>query len=202
MSTRRSAFDPARLDDELAELLPPPAFVAIGAPAPKVNVERPAVDRSTEGGTHPPTKSGVPAAARPASHRTDLAKVAAATDGATAVVAVRIPRALYESVVRDLLGALVEKPSYAQIIAWTCQDHPDEVRLELHRQVTADGRAPRGRRIASDSVPLTPRFQPTELAALDEVAAEVADGSGKVTRTAAVVAALRVAVKQGVSVSA
>src|SRR6478609_4395466 len=159
MSTRRSAFDPARLDDELAELLPPPAFVAIGAPAPKVNVERPAVDRSTEGGTHPPTKSGVPAAARPASHRTDLAKVAAATDGATTVVAVRIPRALYESVVRDLLGALVEKPSYAQIIAWTCQDHRDEVRLELNRQVTADGRAPRGRRIASGSVPLTPRFR-------------------------------------------
>ena len=202
MSARRSAFDPARLDDELAELLPPPAFVAVGVPASKVNVERPAVDPSTEGGTPPPTRSGVPEAARPASHRTDLAKVAAATDGATTVVAVRIPRPLYESVVRDLLGALVEKPSYAQIIAWTCQDHPGEVRLELHRQVTADGRAPRGRRIASDSVPLTPRFQPTELAALDEVAAEVADGSGKVTRTAAVVAALRVAVKQGVSVSA
>ena len=154
MSTRRSAFDPARLDDELAELLPPPAFVAVGAPASKVNVERPAVDPSTEGGTPPPTRSGVPEAARPASHRTDLAKVAAATDGATTVVAVRIPRPLYESVVRDLLGAFVEKPSYAQIIAWTCQDHPDEVRLELHRQVTADGRAPRGRRIASDSVPL------------------------------------------------
>jgi hypothetical protein len=115
---------------------------------------------------------------------------------------VRIPRALYESVVRDLLGALVEKPSYAQIIAWTCQDHPDEVRAELQRQVTADGRAPRGRRIASDSVPLTPRFQPAELAMLDEVAAEVADGSGKVTRTAAVIAALRVAVSQGISVSA
>ena len=129
--------------------------------------------------------------------------VVPATDGATTtVVAVRIPRALYESVVRDLLGALVEKPSYAQIIAWTCQDHPDEVRAELRRQVTADGRAPRGRRIASDSVPLTPRFQPAELAMLDEVAAEVADGSGKVTRTAAVIAALRVAVSQGISVSA
>lgn len=199
MSTRRSAFDPARLDDELAELLPPPAFAAA---ASKVVAERPAPDRSREDGSRLPTKSVPSAAVRPVSPRTDLTMVVPATDGATTVVAVRIPRALYESVVRDLLGALVEKPSYAQIIAWTCQDHPDEVRAELRRQVTADGRAPRGRRIASDSVPLTPRFQPAELALLDEVAAEVADGSGKVTRTAAVIAALRVAVSQGISVSA
>jgi len=198
MSTRRSAFDPARLDHELAELLPPPAFAA---PASKVVAERPAAGPSGEDGTRPPTISEGPAAARPVSPRTDLTMVVPAGDGATTVVAVRIPRALYESVVRDLLGALVEKPSYAQIIAWTCQDHPDEVRVELQRQVTADGRAPRGRRIASDSVPLTPRFQPAELAVLDEVAAEVADGSGRVTRTAAVIAALRVAVSQGVSVS-
>ena len=199
MSSRRSAFDPARLDDELAELLPPPAFAAA---ASTVVAERPATDRSREEGARPPTRSGPPAAVRPVSPRTDLTMVVPATDGATTVVAVRIPRALYESVVRDLLGALVEKPSYAQIIAWTCQDHANEVRAELQRQVTADGRAPRGRRIASDSVPLTPRFQPAELVVLDEVAAEVADGSGKVTRTAAVIAALRVAVSQGISVSA
>jgi hypothetical protein len=198
MSTRRSAFDPARLDDELAELLPPPAFAAA---ASKVVAARPAADHPQEVGTRPPTRS-VPVAVRPVSPRTDLTMAVPATDGATTVVAVRIPRALYESVVRDLLGALVEKPSYAQIIAWTCQDHPDEVRAELQRQVTADGRAPRGRRIASDSVPLTPRFQPAELVVLDEVAAEVADGSGKVTRTAAVIAALRVAVSQGISISA
>lgn len=199
MSTRRPAFDPARLDDELAELLPPPAFAA---PASKVVADRPAADHRQEVGTRPPTRSVPAAAVRPVSARTDLTMVGPATDGATTVVAVRIPRALYESVVRDLLGALVEKPSYAQIIAWTCQDHPDAVGAELQRQVTADGRAPRGRRIASDSVPLTPRFQPAELAVLDEVAAEVANGSGRVTRTAAVIAALRVAVNQGISISA
>ena len=137
MSTRRSAFDPARLDDELAELLPPPAFAA---PASKV-AERPSADRSWEDGTSRPSRSD--ATARPVSPRTGPAKVVATTDGETTVVAVRIPRALYESVVRDLLGALVEKPSYAQIVAWTCQDHPDEVRVELQRHVTADGRAPR-----------------------------------------------------------
>ena len=178
MSTRRSAFDPARLDDELAELLPPPAFAARRFKG--CTVERPAADL-LHGGQDTALRPdrGCRQQLAPASPRTDLTMVVPATDGATTVVAVRIPRALYESVVRDLLGALVEKPSYAQIIAWTCQDHPDEVRAELQRQVTADGRAPRGRRIASDSVPLTPRFQPAELAVLDEVAAEVADGSGK-----------------------
>jgi hypothetical protein len=206
MSTRRSAFDPSRLDDELAELLPPPAFAAAAtsttAPRFTAGAQPPAGAAGGEDGTRRPIRSAAPATARPASPGADLAVVVPAGDGATTVVAVRVPRALYESVVRDLLGALVEKPSYAQIIAWTCQDHPDEVRLELQRQVTADSRAPRGRRIASESVPLTPRFQPAELAVLDAVAAEVADGSGKVTRTAAVVAALRVAIRQGVSVSA
>ena len=205
MSARRSAFDPSRLDDELAELLPPPAFAAVAsttAPRVTAGAQPPAGAGVGEDGTRRPIRSEAPATARPSSPGAGLAVVVPAGDGATTVVAVRVPRALYESVVRDLLGALVEKPSYAQIIAWTCQDHPDEVRLELQRQVTADSRAPRGRRIASESVPLTPRFQPAELAVLDAVAAEVADGSSKVTRTAAVVAALRVAIRQGVSVSA
>jgi hypothetical protein len=41
------------------------------------------------------------------------------------------PGPLFEAVVRDLLGPLVERPSYAQIVAWTCQDHPGEVHAEL-----------------------------------------------------------------------
>jgi len=32
------------------------------------------------------------------------------------------PGPLYEAVVRDLLGPLVDRSSYAQIVAWTCQD--------------------------------------------------------------------------------
>jgi hypothetical protein len=105
---------------------------------------------------------------------------------------------LYEAVVRDLLGPLVERPSYAQIVAWTCQDHPGEVNAELERHVSTEARAPRGRRLASDSVPLTPRFLATELALVDAIIKDVA-GTAKVTRTAAVVAALRVAIKQGIT---
>ena len=106
---------------------------------------------------------------------------------------------MYEAVVRDLLGPMVERPSYAQIVAWTCQDHPGEVHAELQHQVATEARAPRGRRIAADSVPLTPRFLAAELALVDAIINDVAGTTAKVTRTAAVVAALRVAVKQGIA---
>lgn len=115
------------------------------------------------------------------------------------VVAVRIPKALYDAVVLDLLGGLVERPSYAQIIAWTCEDHAEEVIAELTYATTTSGRAPRGRKLASDSVPLTLRFQQlTEQASLDDVIRRARGEGAKITRTAGVVAALRVAVKQGI----
>lgn len=48
-------------------------------------------------------------------------------------------------------------------------------------------------------MPLTPRFLAAELALVDAIITEVAGGTAKVTRTAAIVAALRVAVKQGIT---
>ena len=176
--TRRAVFDESRLDAELAELLPPlpepvPADTRVRADG-RTSVREAAVETpiSAPGGVEP----------RGA--------------GRAAVVAVRIPRPLYEAVVRDLLGPLIEKPSYAQVIAWTCTDHPEDVRAELHRITELSARAPRGRRIAAETVPLTPRFQPPELDTLDSVLRDV---GGDATRTAAVVAALRVAVKHGLT---
>jgi hypothetical protein len=120
------------------------------------------------------------------------------------VVAVRIPKALYDAVVHDLLGGLVERPSYAQIIAWTCEDHAEEVIAELrYATTTTSARSPRGRKLASDSVPLTLRFQQlTERASLDDVIRRARGEGAKITRTAGVVAALRVAVKQGIPAAA
>jgi CBS-domain-containing membrane protein len=94
---------------------------------------------------------------------------------------------------RDLLVAFLP----------VCGEH-DELHgiialTDLQRQVATEARAPRGRRIAADSVPLTPRFLAAELALVDAIINDVADTSTKVTRTAAVVAALRVAVKQGIA---
>jgi hypothetical protein len=114
------------------------------------------------------------------------------------VVAVRIPTPLYEAVVRDLLGGLLERPSYAQIVAWTCEDHDEDVIAELTHAVAASSRTPRGRRLASDGVPLALRFQPDERAALDTVIRRAGGEAAKITRTAGVAAALRVAVKYGI----
>jgi len=206
MSGRRPAFDPSRLDNELDELLPP-------APSPSP--------------ARPPTRTPEPLSSprmnEPSQPKTSLPKTQDAAgerpqrpqrgaglrpDGGTAkagatVVAVRIPKALYDAVVHDLLGGLVERPSYAQIIAWTCEDHAEEVIAELTYATTTSARAPRGRKLASDTVPLTLRFQQlAERASLDDVIRRARGEGAKITRTAGVVAALRVAVKQGIPAAA
>lgn len=178
--TRRAVFDPSRLDDELAELLPP---VPPAASPQREQIPQPA-QTGNRAGAIPSTAPDAPVQQTPAGN------------AKTAVVPVRVPRPLYEALVRELLGPLVEKPSYAQVIAWTCTDHPDDVRAELRRMTNRNARAPRGRRIAADTVPLTPRFRPAELDILDSVTREV---DGDATRTAAVIAALRVAVKHGLT---
>jgi hypothetical protein len=108
------------------------------------------------------------------------------------VVAVRVPRSLYGEVIRRLSDAAEAHPSYAQLVAWTCDDRADEVVTRLQEALRPSGRTPRGRRPASDSVPLTLRFRADELAALDQVISRVQTAGLRVTRTAAVAAALHV----------
>ena len=201
MSGRRPAFDPSRLDNELDELLPPAPMTA------RTATPKPLRPSQTNGHQQPeprPPKAQDPTGERP--QRTTRG-TGGPPDGqhsgtikaGPAVVAVRIPKALYDAVVHDLLGGLVERPSYAQIIAWTCEDHAEEVIAELTYATTAVARAPRGRKLATDSVPLALRFQqPTERASLDNVIRRARGEGVKITRTAGVVAALRVAVKQGI----
>jgi hypothetical protein len=104
---------------------------------------------------------------------------------------VRIPRDLYLAVVDHLLGG-VERPSYGQLVAWTCQDHPDEVLTAL--PVTApDARIPRGRRLAAESVQVTLRGQ-AEIPIIDQLATRA-----ETTRTAITIAALTVAIRHATS---
>jgi hypothetical protein len=189
---RRGAFDPARLDDDLDDLLPPPApFPAIAlAPQP-----RPARDQAPEAAPSPRIEPPAPRAARTAGRPPRLAANEAA--GGTTASAVRIPKPLYDEI-QLMLMPMIERPSYAQIIAWTCEDHRSDVLDELARATRRSDRAPRGRRLAADGVPVTPRFQPDELQLLEDVIGEAAEDGAKITRTAAVVAALRVAIKHGV----
>lgn len=113
------------------------------------------------------------------------------------LVGARVPRPLYEEVVKQLSQG-VERPSYAQLISWACEDHPADVLAELQRIVDsytiARGRAPRGRRLAGDTTQLTLRFHPDELNTLDQVRASANDPQAKATRTAAAIAAFRVAI--------
>ena len=201
MSGRRGAFDPSRLDDELDALLPPPPNGPPGAPVATATVQRPtpvlpvmpADVRATDAVGEQAKRAPRGAGGRPTARRS----IAEETGATTA--AVRIPKPLYDAVVHDLLGTLVERPSYAQIVGWTCEDHADDVVAELLHAAAAVRRAPRGRRLATDGVPLTLRFQPTERAALDDVIRRAEEEAEKITRTAAVTAALRAAVKHGVT---
>jgi hypothetical protein len=210
MSGRRPAFDPSRLDDELDELLPPAPSASPASPptrtpeplsSPRMNEPRqpkPGLPKVQDTAGERPQRTQRGAGVRPEDHNGGTGNA-----GVT-VVAVRIPKALYDAVVHDLLGGLVERPSYAQIIAWTCEDHAEEVIAELtYATTTTSARAPRGRKLASDTVPLTLRFQQlAERASLDDVIRRARGEGAKITRTAGVVAALRVAVKQGIPAAA
>lgn len=110
-------------------------------------------------------------------------------------VAVRIPRPLYEAVAREVLSG-VERPSYGQLVAWTAQDHPGEVRAALNTAMAQPARQPRGRRLAAETVQLTLRVTPAELAEVDRLLEQAGGAEQGVTRTKVVVAILQVAVDQ------
>lgn len=182
--TRRAAFDPGALDvDDIlapppqAPLAPPRVVTPTAAPAaieePSAAPEAARRHKASTGGESRPTAAPVVPAA------------------AVTVVPARLPRALYQAVVNHVLGTSIERPSYAQLVVWTIQDHDSEVLDELTQQLAVDARRPRGRRLASDVVPIAIRFHGDEIDTLNALTAK-ADGC---TRTAAIIAAFRVAVR-------
>jgi hypothetical protein len=108
------------------------------------------------------------------------------------VVAARIPSGLWQQLVDTLLSGS-ERPSYAQLITWTCQDHPKEVIDRLRS--TGSDRTPRGRRVATPVNTIAVRFRTDELATFDGVLAEAAGSGPTPTRTAGAIAAFEVALK-------
>jgi hypothetical protein len=189
---RRPAFDPTRLDD-LDDLLP--------ALAPDPDTD--------QGGEEETEITPAPAAPQPAStrrrargqggrpplQRTTTTRPAAETVESTRVpVAVRIPRSLYEDINTQLLAG-PERPSYGQVVVWTCEDHPADVAAQVRNARPQPGsRRPRGRRLAADTVQVTLRLTLEERALLDEIADTVrATQPGLITRTEIATAALRFA---------
>lgn len=198
MSTRRAAFDPSRLND-LEEILPPPQVDPSPLPQSTATTASAKTSKKLTPRAFEELDPQGETTARPARGRGGRRAASPASEPAGSLnavtLAVRIPRPLYEKVINELLAG-AERPSYAQVVGWTCEDHPEAVLAQLMSDSRTAARVPRGRRKAAESVALTLRFQPQELAHLDQVIQQASGSRGaQVTKTAAVIAALSVAVK-------
>ncbi|MHA6797579.1 hypothetical protein ACVGVM_29335 (plasmid) [Pseudonocardia bannensis] len=214
--SRRPAFDPSRLDD-LDDLLPAPA-ASLPAPAPTRAPAPAPAPTPAPADPDPGRESGAPApAAPPASRRSaepaptprrargqggrppqprPARPAPEIAEGTRVPVAVRIPRPLYDDINTRLLAG-PERPSYGQLVIWTCEDHPDEVAAEVRAARPQPGsRRPRGRRLAADTVQVTLRLTAEERGLVDDIADTVrATHPGLVTRTEVATAALRYALE-------
>lgn len=199
MSRRRPAFDPTRLDD-LDDLLPAPG------PAPSAALESAASTPDTDQveitpASRAPRPASIPRRSRgqggrPPRQRLTTRAAAETVESGRVPVAVRIPRPLYEDINIQLLAG-PERPSYGQLVVWTCEDHPDEVATEVRNARPQPGsRRPRGRRLAADTVQVTLRLTLDERGLLDDIADTVrATQPGLITRTEVATAALRFALE-------
>jgi len=211
MTTKKGAFDPTRLDDELDELLPPVPLKLVPPPAPAAVEAEPAVlgpvlkvqavevDQRVV-----PTAPAVARAARapktkasPSEHtKTVGGQIEAGSS--VVVAAARLPQDLYEDLAA-FLNAGTDRPSYAQLISWTCQDRPTAVVEDLARSTAALVRVPRGRAKAAPFALVTPRFLPDEIVAVDVVQQRASAEMGQhITRTQIICAAIRVAIRRDV----
>lgn len=123
---------------------------------------------------------------------------AAAVVGNITPVAARVPSRLYEAALPMVKG--VAKPSWGQLVAWTCQDQAEDVHAEVNKlaAAVAEPRRLRGHnREGEAGLQVTARLTPGELEALDDVRTALqASVDVRLTRTMVVVAALTVAVRR------
>ena len=110
-------------------------------------------------------------------------------------VAVRVSPELYNDINHDLLSG-AERPSYGQLVIWTCEDHPEDVAEAIRSaRPTARTRRPRGHRLAAPDVQITLRITMAERDLLDEIGRQADPDDGRpVTRTEVAIAALRQAI--------
>ena len=212
MTTKKGAFDPQRLDDELDELLPPAPLKLVPTPAP-ASVETPAKREPAAAkpvaSVRPAEGMGEEGAAQGPATKPSRAKAVAAAAGppkvagnntapaqsTVVVAAARLPQDLYEALT-TFLSASPERPSYAQLISWTCQDQPAAVVDDLALSAASLARVPRGRVKAAPFALVTPRFLPDEIGAVDAVQQQAAAKLDQpITRTQVICAAIRVAIQ-------
>lgn len=211
---KKGAFDPSRLEDDMDDLLPPvplklvPAPPSTIPPAPALAASGPTAPQllgsdipDPDTGPGEPLRRSALKTARAASKPKAPAVRQVATAGDTSeastvvVAAARLSQDLYDDLTA-FLGRATERPSYAQLISWACQDQPDAVMDDLLQSAAPQARAPRGRAKASSFALVTPRFLPDEIGFVDAVQQQASDQLGRpINRTQVICAAIRVAIR-------
>lgn len=211
---KKGAFDPSRLEDDMDDLLPPVPLKLVPPPAPSNTIPPVPVPAGptaaqllssntpdTETGPDEPLPRSNPKTARAASRRKaptvmQVATAARTSEASTVVVAAaRLPQDLYDDLT-EFLGRATERPSYAQLISWACQDQPDAVMDDVLQSAAPQARAPRGRAKASPFALVTPRFLPDEIGFVDAVQQQAAHQLRRpINRTQVICAAIRVAIR-------
>lgn len=111
-------------------------------------------------------------------------------------VPARVPAELYDKALPLVTG--IGRPSWGQLVAWTCQDSSTEVLAELLEPNQPDAsRRPRGQnRQGTAGLQVTARLNADEFTAFDQVMQQATrKAESTVTRTKVVIAALTVATK-------
>lgn len=175
----KASFAPVTADETAAVFqLPPPPYAASMAP-PEPRESKPAQE----------SDSG---AAAPSRRTRSAGRPAVAVDK-VAQVGVRLPRDLYEQV-QTLLSTRTTRPSWGQLVAWACEDHPEDVLAKAWDSLERSRRTPRGQRLAEEGTLVTLRLMPPELEIFDALL-DRARARGAVTKKALAIAALRVSAR-------
>lgn len=209
---KKGAFDPSRLEDDMDDLLPPVPLKLVPAPTAAPGVEpamsepvaQPLLKAPDADAQTPPTGPAPRPAPKPARTANKpkaqvVRQVIASEDNSEAlavvVAAARLPQDLYDALTAFLSRA-PERPSYAQLISWTCQDRPSAVVDDLLLSAAPLARVPRGRTKASPFALVTPRFLPDEIKFVDAVQQLASGQMGRpINRTQVICAAIRVAIR-------
>ncbi|PWJ23354.1 hypothetical protein ATK17_3848 [Branchiibius hedensis] len=194
-------FDVARQDagdQPTAPAAPEPEAAPLGGLLRRVSEEREGVEPST-----PQPRTDVP---RPAAGGAVVAPRGqggrpAGSDREPAgitVIPARVPASLYSGALDLVKGR--GKPSWGQLVSWTCQDHSEAVLGAIAGLVeAAEGpRRLRGQnREGGPTTQVTARVTDEELEAVEALRASAADRAQRdVTRTLVVIGALQVATRQ------
>ena len=183
---------------------PPPTpsrTTTAATPAQKQNQPAPEPDIDEQGrGAGKPRGAG----GRPAGSRTKDAAAGETTPEKSPTATItripaRVPGELYELALPLVKG--IGKPSWGQLVSWTCADHRGEVVASIVASARAEARRPRGQGVVGTAGnQVTARLYPEELAPIDAVMKE-AKGKidHKVTRTMVVLGALEVATANAAS---